>query len=386
MAVARETQPTVWTRRGERPAPLACSVQPPDPRQFHQPLQADEPLLENRPTYPSIPQVNEMTGEAGTELHKQAPGPFRLAARVSQQILGDGFADRHPTAQPIGAATGWEAVGQQLASHLERSTQLASRGVFYSAREEANLALLQLARHLDLISNSLFSEPHIHAAQLTLREVADFAQCPRNTEADVLRQIVDSHETPVLKLTNVASVSPLTLAQHYYQYAESRLIEATRQHPWFSEILYVLGRTYQAEADLQQGLETSALRAEALVYYRAALANLPTHALAANQLGYLLLQVDRPVEAQSVLIASVDARLDTPALRNLVEASRRLGDTGMQQWAWHQLAQLSLGCQSEPGLTNIQMVDPPTFIALSPYHSGPKSVVANASTASPPMH
>ncbi len=256
------------------------------------------------------------------------------------------------------------AVGQQLTTLLTNSEQLSRRGLFLSAREEADMAQLRLARFLDSLSNNYRSEPALKAAQTALREAADFSQ---SRTSEILPELINSHETPVLKNVEIARTPPTTLAQSYYQYAESQLIEGAQQHPWFSDIFYTIGRTYQAEADSTSTADRDLLRAKAIVYYRAAVTIRPSNSLATNQLGFVLLQLDRPKEAQVALVASVDSRLEIPALQNLVEASRRLGDQSMQQWAMLAISQLQR--QIPPSLPNspeILEVDNSTFRSTTP--------------------
>jgi tetratricopeptide (TPR) repeat protein len=248
---------------------------------------------------------------------------------VSQQNLG--LLEPKRTLVASGRALlGPAAVEKQLTEYLVRAEALCGKGAFRSARAEATTALLQLARYLDSTSNTFRSEPSLRAAQTALKESADFLTS--NTEK-LWREVVQAHETPVLRGVDLSQAPPMNLAQSYYQYAEDMLRDGAEQHPWFSDIFYMLGRSLQAEADSSSGASANRLRAEALVYYRAAATLRPDNALATNQLGYVLLQLDRPAEAQAALIASVDARLEVPALQNLAEASRRIGDKKMQDWA-----------------------------------------------------
>jgi tetratricopeptide (TPR) repeat protein len=261
----------------------------------------------------------------------------QLASMISKKILGESSAPKYFMASGP-SLMGPAAVERELTDALTRSEQLCRRGVFLSAREEAKSAELQLARYLDSISNSFKSEPKLRAAKIALREVSDFSQpcAPK-----ILHELISAHETPVLKDVDVSQASPLALMQSYYQYAESLLLEGSQQHPWYSDVFYTLGRTYQAEADNNVGDACEHLRVQAMVYYRAASTIRPTNALATNQLGYVLLQLDRPAEAMTSLIASVDTKLDVPALQNLAEASRRLGDQQMQRWALEQIGSIN---------------------------------------------
>lgn len=284
---------------------------------------------------------------------------------------------------PVGPSSGWEAIGRQLAGHLSRSEQLSRRGVLLSAREEANQALLLLARHLDLLSNHFVSEPSFHSAQTALREVVDFTNWLHTTDPARIQQIVDSHETQVLKQVSWENVSPLTIAQHYHRFAERTMVDASQGHPWFSDILYVLGRTYQAQADQTTGAVADTYRMHALVHYRAALEIRPTHALAANQAGFVLLQLDRPMEAKGFLLASARQHRSREALQNLVEASRRLQDGQTESWALHGLASIESTREVAQGVPAVEILDQRTFAALSPMASGPKSPPSSRVAESP---
>jgi tetratricopeptide (TPR) repeat protein len=300
-------------------------------------------------------------------------------------LLNDGMGRGHasPTRQieaslvssvkPIVPSSGWEAIGQQLSGHLTRSEQLSRRGVLLSARDEAKQALLVLSRHLDLLSNDFISEPAIHSAQNALREVMDLTNWLHTTDPERIQQIVDSHETPVLKKIQWDKVSPLTIAQHYHWFAERSLIDASRGHPWFSDILYVLGRTYQAEADQLSGAAADTFRMHALTHYRAALEIRPSHALAANQAGYVLLRLDRPWEARAYLIASVNQYPNEASLKNLIEASRRLSDHQTERIARELVATMPQSVAAEVSMPQVEIVDQRTFAALSPMTAGPKS-------------
>lgn len=349
------------------------------PAQSHSPAQSQFPSPTHRqPNFQEqiFPQpANAISaqltaGSSPPNLHEEPR--IRMASKISKQIMGDQDQQGQQPVRQVSLALGWASVGRQLAVHLRQSEHLAARGVFLSSREESQLALLLLVRYLDHLSNSFESEPGLHAAQTALRESADFTEFLLTADEGVLRQIVHSHETPLLKKSQLSQVSPLTLAEHYRRYAEGQIIEASQNHPWFSDVLYQVGRTYQAEAELANNSNADHLRGLALVYYRAALAIVPTNALASNQIGFVLLQQDRPLEAQQFFVASVDAKLNVPALQNLVEASRRLRDMPMEQWAMNTLTAIRSGQPADEPMP-IQVVDNATFATLSPPSAGPKA-------------
>jgi tetratricopeptide (TPR) repeat protein len=275
--------------------------------------------------------------------------------------------------RPVDSIPGWQSVGQRLRGHLVESEALLRRLAFYSAREEAERAMLYLAHILDGMQNRYHCEPAWAAAQQALNEADDFASEQRlSTDGQLLERLIQSHETPILKAISPDQLAPMTAAQHYRLYAEACLLEASQRHPWGSEVLYAIGRAYQAQADTQDAAAV-ALRWRALTFYRAATAIDPSNALAANQLGYILLQMDRPRDAQAALIASVNRQLSVPALQNLVEASYRLGDSTTGRWAEAQLSALHPAISADTGQPSFVEVDPRTFAALSPYETGPRA-------------
>ena len=67
-------------------------------------------------------------------------------------------------------------------------------------------------------------------------------------------------------------------------------------HPWFAELYYCLGRSLQSQAESTPA-KADVLMHQSLTYYRAAQAIDPANVTNANQLGYVLLKLDRPSEA-----------------------------------------------------------------------------------------
>ncbi len=297
----------------------------------------------------------------------------RLAAQISSKILGE--ASPQETLQPLplaDAPPGWQAVGEKLTKHLRDCEQQLRHNAYFSAREEAEQASVYLMRTLDLLSNDYQAEPSWRSALQALRESEDFSLAQRiSTDPNMLKRLIDSHETRLLQGIDTARVSPLVAAQHYRQYAEQLLVSASQGHPWASEIFYALGRTYQAQADANHnGSET--MRWKAITFYRAAVAVSPRNAIAANQLGYVLLQLDRAGDARQALLVSLNSQGSSAALENLAEASRRLGDAATQRWAIEQHAafvQQHPAQSAEPMVTEL---DPHTFIRISPRNIGPQ--------------
>ena len=310
------------------------------------------------------------------------------ASLVSARITNDPrFANAsavQPSVTPIESPQGWQSIQTRLSDHVTKCECLLRRGAFCSAREEAEMASMLLFRHIDLHDNLFRCEPAMQAANQALREAEDFVVAMRLTaDGDSLRRLVDAHKTPVLKSNNLSDMSPLAAAQHYRQFAESQLTEAAQGHPWASELLYTVGRTYQAEADAASN-NIDVLRMKALAYYHASRVTMPTNAIACNQLGYLLLQMDRNEEAREALIAAVELKKDEAFLSNLAEASRRLGDMKTVNWANQSVAAIQSRTPPVSPVPSIVEVSQEDFIAISPRAIGPKTPVEPGASMSTP--
>lgn len=390
-AASDSRQGLQWITRGARPgqttepqstppmeasrrsiAPVARLASPPIPtvpereaNQANETLSPPFSLTSSRATTPG--------GDA--DMHGSAESQRAvLASLVSHQITSN-----RPAAGELGrpvhsidSPPGWQAVGEELSQRLGKCEALINRRAYFSAREDAETAMLYLVRVLDLRANHYYSEPAWHAASKAMSEAEDFSNAQRLTsDSDFLRRVILSHETPVLKDADATALAPLAAAQHYRQYAEEKLAEAAQGHPWASEVLYALGRSYQSHADATQAGLQQNLRWRAITLYRAARAIAPGNATATNQLGFVLLQMDRPADAREALVASLNAAPSLAAYQNLVEASRRLGDTGTGNWAMQQALAAKNTLSMASSAPEFVEVDPRTFAAMSPYSIGP---------------
>lgn len=306
---------------------------------------------------------------------QQEAGRQRLAQTVSSKIIASQPKPPSGAGQlvALNRSIGWDAIGERLRRKSDRCNNLLMRNAFFSARQEAQESVVELVRALDKVENRFHCEPALLAAQQALREAEDFASQQRTSgDKDMLRRIVDSHQTPILKQQNLANVPPLAAAEHYRLYALQSLLEAAQGHPWSSEVYYLIGRTFHAQADNRDGVP-ELLREKAAVYYQAATTIMPNNALASNQLGYILLQKGQPVEAKEALVASVGAGATPSSLANLAEASRRLGDSQTMQWATANLHAMQPPTQG-PRIPDVIEVDNRRFAAMSPQAAGPPPI------------
>jgi hypothetical protein len=311
-----------------------------------------------------------LIGSREEQIRKPAHGRL-VSSRTSEHVSHGGESEVQMLISPVENPHGWQAIGQQLGDRMTKCEGLLSRGAQLSARQEAEMGVVILLRHLDVISNMYRCEPTWIAANTSLREADDFVSAQHlSADTGSLKRLIEAHETPLLKGASLDGVSPQIAAQHYRLLAEKLLAEAAQGHPWASELYYAIGRTYQVEAE-QNKEHVDTLRARALCYYRASRATQPTNAVACNQLGYLLLQMDRAEDAREAIVAALSHRVDDAFLSNLAEASRRLGDNPTRQWALQTMASRNSGRPPHQNVPQIVELSPTEFAQLSPYASSP---------------
>lgn len=273
------------------------------------------------------------TTQAASDAPNETERRSKIAALVSEQIL-DG--ERSVSQPPLGAADnpeGWNSIGKRLAGHIRNCQTLLARRAYFSAREEAKMAIAHLMQTIDLHEGSYESEPSFAAAMTALHEAQDFTDSGAAHGNQTVSVIVGAHSSDTLKQYDVSGMSPLAAADYYRIAAADKLVAAAKNHPWASELYYTLGRVDQAQAESSDGTKQANLRWRAMTFYRAAAAINPSNAIALNQLGVIFLQMDRPRDASEALVEAVRLGTTPEAANNLVAASQKLGDAKLLAWA-----------------------------------------------------
>lgn len=253
----------------------------------------------------------------------------KIAEQVSKQLLTSNRSSATPP-KAIESPRGWKAVEEDLRFRLKNCDDLLRRGATQSAREEVLIGLNSLCRAIDVRKGASQSESSLQSALTAFEEEKDFYRDRSSGAADV-----SGHQTPVLRSKQTINLSPIVASQHYRAYAKQQLIATSQGHPWAAELYYALGRTLESESESSQEFSYM-LREQAIACYQAALAVDRNHADAANQLGYSLLRVDRPQEAEAALTASLAITPTAQAWKNLAEVYRRTGDVNRNQFAVEQ--------------------------------------------------
>ena len=290
----------------------------------------------------------------------------RIGSLVSRELLQPNYVteEKPPAIEP---PVGWRAIEKDLRDSLTRCDNLLKRKAVQSGRHEVLIAMRQLMRALDQRRGDWRSEPHMDLALQAFREEADFHASLKNPEqSSSVAAIVASHQTPVLKGMRLDELAPDTAAQYYHQYAKDQFVLAAERHGFASDIYYAYGKCLERLANENQE-QRSMLLHQAAVCYQAALIIRSDQSDAANELGYVLLQLDRNSEAFDALQYSLKLRPTTETYRNLAELYRRHGDENGTNWAVNQIAAIQkTGTNLTPGRPIVQEVSPEVFASLSP--------------------
>lgn len=277
------------------------------------------------------------------------------------------------TISPLEAPPGWNAVEKSIREKLESCDAMLRRGAIFSARQTCWKGLEELCQVLDLHDPNGKRVECLRRALVAMREEEDFYRFSdiQLAKADTISNLCFAHETPIIRdmlerngSENI-SINPLIAAQHYRSFARDQLVQACDHHPWGADLLYALGKAFEKQA-WEDRSRSALVHQHAELVYQAALETNPNQALAATQLGYVLLQLDRPKEAQAILARSLQVAPSQASLQNLAEAYRRLNDPNAMQWCVAQLDQLKRREQNTQPDIPFTEISARQFAAISP--------------------
>lgn len=319
----------------------------------------------------SIPEPKE------TRLNTEAIEPmgFRLNAIGSGvEVVGEyPKSIAAPAIASLENPPGWNAVEKSIREKLELCDTMLRRGAIFSARQTCWKGLEELCQVLDLHDPRSKRVESLRRALVAMREEEDFYRYSdiQLARGDTLVNLCFAHQTPIIRNlleqdgSPNMSFNPLIAAQHYRSYARDQLVQACDYHPWGADLLYALGKAFEKQA-WEDRSRSALVHQHAELVYQAALETNPKQTLAATQLGYVLLQLDRPQEAQMVLVRSLQIAPSQANLQNLAEAYRRLNDATAVQWCVTQIALLQHDEQAKQTEIPFTEIDPRQFAAISP--------------------
>ena len=268
---------------------------------------------------------------------------------------------------------GWNAVEKSIREKLESCDAMLRRGAIFSARQTCWKGLEELCQVIDLHNPQGKHVESLRRALVAMREEEDFYRYSniQLAKPEVLANLCFAHETPVIRSLidqnseQPTTFNPLIAAQHYRSYARDQLVLACDHHPWAADLLYALGKALEKQA-WEDRSRSALVHQHAELVYQAALETNPSQTLAATQLGYVLLQLDRPQEARDILARSLQSGPTAASLQNLAEACRRLNDQPGVQWCATQLPHAQQRQQGAAADIPFTEINPRQFAAISP--------------------
>ena len=313
-----------------------------------------------------VDRTNSPTTPRNTSFDESRMQRDVIAERVSSELASQKPRSSSRAPESLESPPGWAAVEQELKLRLERCDSLLRRGAIHSARDEAIQGMRRLGRTLDAHRRSLISSAAFEKALTALREEVDFHNLAGNCQPDAVPSLVASHSTEALKGRPLDGVAPEIASQHYRNYARYEFVVASDGHKWSSDLLYAYGKTLEKEAELEPD-RAFLLLAQSVACYQAATQVSPSQSDAANQLGYVLIRLDRIDDAYQALISSIKQKPTANAWNNLAEIYRRRGAASDAQYASQQAKAIANSQQNfsydNPEITE---VDSATFAKYSP--------------------
>jgi tetratricopeptide (TPR) repeat protein len=236
-----------------------------------------------------------------------------------------------PTARTAPSVQLPSPLAVQVQAASQRASQMAAKGMLYSARDELVQVLSQVAQAIDVQEKSAQRSAALAAALAALAEAEDFAPPAGDPAASIdVALVARAHRTPILRETR--GMSSAAAQQHYLQFAREQLTAAVSPEPAASQALFTLGKVHAAMAG-PSAPSQSLHGPRAIVLYQAALAVDPANFLAANELGVLLARYGQWQDARRALVHSVSIRPHAEGWQNLALVHRQLGETELARLA-----------------------------------------------------
>lgn len=246
---------------------------------------------------------------------------------------------------------------------IRHGYRLADRHAYYAARQEFIQVLRMVSRALGAREGSTRRSTDLASGFRALDEAEDFVPRGTGLEADLnVSIIVSAHRTPVAKGLQLREWLPQQLMDRYFRYAQLKLAASVAGNPDGSMALHALGKLQRRLSLLEPEGHPLAYR-KAFAYQQAALLAHPFNHLAAHELGVLLADGGRYVEAEC-LLQQVAAKEPHPiVLRNLAQVQYKLGQAGKAAENDRKAAQLA----AQPGAVDrrVRWVSPLEFAHAS---------------------
>ncbi len=204
--------------------------------------------------------------------------------------------------------------------HAKESLQ---RGATHSARRYATEALRLAVEMQDAANGGNEHTRSLTTALDAIRESKDFCGQYGSVDARVLTRMVAVHETSVLKEADLSTMSSLQATEAYLQVAKDALVQAAGGSDDACDSLVMLGvveKRLASENDPHAG-------AVAMTMHRAAVEISDRSPVAYRELGNTFMSQGLYPQAAWSFEQSVRLRPSRSSYQNLLEASRKTGDS-----------------------------------------------------------
>ncbi len=264
---------------------------------------------------------------------------------IVRQASNEVAAPMAPTALPLRLPLP-EQIAHQAVHHIEYGKLLSRRGSFYSAQQEFYAALRIIAISNDKQTGTNHYSQALAEAVVAMKEAQDFVGAELESEAFLnVASTVETHQSSIIKPTDLDKISPRQAVQQYFLFAQARLDQAGGRNVVSAEAFCCLGKLNtsmrQAESS-PQAMEV----AKAIAFHRAALLSDPDNSKSANELGVLMAKIGQLDSAVALFQQSLIKNPTPQTWINLARIHHQKGEFELAKAAEDQYQTLM---QAAPG-------------------------------------
>lgn len=257
-------------------------------------------------------------------------------------------------------------VDQRAGELISNGFDLTKRGAIYAAQNEFVRALEMIGHTRDGLTRTTRYHDAIVRGLTALEEVDDFVLTTSSLASnDTLKDIVATHETPVLKQVTAEVLTPVLATRRYCAYAQAMLLEGCSGIRVSSEALYGLGRTEMVRAQMPVHEQTVGAP-KAMVLFETAVRLDPNNYEACNELGVLFAEYGQHARARDLLLQSVRSKETPEAWFNLAQVGARVGDRELEDLSRARYRATSNTSNVDVGHPGFRWVDRQQFQSNSP--------------------
>lgn len=244
---------------------------------------------------------------------------------IVRQASNEVAAPTAPTALPLRLPLP-EQIAHQAVHHIEYGKSLSRRGSFYSAQQEFYAALRIIAISNDTQTSTNHYSQALAEAVVAMKEARDFVGAELESEAFLnVASTVETHQSNIIKPTDLDQTSPRQAVQQYFLFAQNRLDQAGGRNVVSAEAFCCLGKLHTSMRQSESSPQAMDV-AKAIAFHRAALLSDPDNSKSANELGVLMAKIGQLDSAIALFQQSLVKNQTPQTWRNLAKAHQQKGE------------------------------------------------------------